>query len=35
MKTYRSGDTALLILDPGINTEMAFKIIHNKAEQVN
>lgn len=34
MKTYRSGDTTL-ILDPGINKEMAFKIIHNNAEQDN
>jgi hypothetical protein len=35
MKTYRSGDTALLVLDPGINKEVAFKIIHNNAEQNN
>ena len=35
MKTYRSGDTALLILDPGINKETAFKIIHNNAKKDN
>jgi hypothetical protein len=32
MKTYGSGDTAPLTLDPGINKEVVFKIIHNKAQ---